>query len=133
MFEEFTSHRKVQGLPLFHYTAGICPETGRRTVALGIVAVGREAVGIVAIGQAAAGVVAIGQLALGLGIGLGQLATGLFVLGQVALALLVGVGQMATGVVAVGQFAIGYWVAAMGGIGVHMWGKALGAAATTVH
>src|SRR5256885_1818581 len=74
LFEEFVSHRWVGGLPLLHYTRGRCPETGRRVVARGVVAIGRLAVGVVAIGHASAGVIAIGQLAVGLLFGLGQAA-----------------------------------------------------------
>ncbi|MHC4479291.1 MAG: hypothetical protein ACYTEL_27040, partial [Planctomycetota bacterium] len=81
-FHEFTSHSSWMGLPLVHYTFGRNPETGRRVVAKGVIAVGRLACGIVAIGHASFGLVAIGQLALGLGLGLGQFATGLAVIGQ---------------------------------------------------
>ena len=63
-------------MPLLHYTRGICPETGKRVVAKGIVAVGRIAAGIVAIGQAAFGAIAIGQLALSLLFWIGQAAGG---------------------------------------------------------
>src|SRR5262249_43946702 len=76
LFEEFKSHKTVWGLPLLHYTRGICPETGKRVVARGIVAIGRVAFGFVAIGQAAIGFVAIGQLALSVVLGLGQATTG---------------------------------------------------------
>ncbi len=40
-FAEFRSHGQVFGLPLLHYTRGIRPDTGRRIVAKGVVAVGR--------------------------------------------------------------------------------------------
>ena len=33
LFEEFVSHWHILGLPFFHYTRGICPETGKRVVA----------------------------------------------------------------------------------------------------
>src|SRR5262245_50267246 len=90
LFEEFTSHRRVFGLPLLHYTGGKCPETGKRVVAKGFVAVGRLAVGVVAVGQASLGVVAIGQLAVSLLFGLGQAALGLFAVGQLALTAVFG-------------------------------------------
>ncbi len=64
-FAEFRSHGQVFGLPLLHYTRGICPDTGRRIVAKGVVAVGRLAVGGIAVGHASAGLVAIGQLGIG--------------------------------------------------------------------
>ena len=50
-FAEFTSHATFLGLPLFHFTRGKCPETGRLIIAKGVVAVGRVARGIVAIGH----------------------------------------------------------------------------------
>ncbi len=52
LFQEFTTHARVLGLPLIHYTYGRSPKTGRRVVAKGIVAVGRFAVGVLAIGHA---------------------------------------------------------------------------------
>ena len=86
LYAEYRSHATWAGLPLVHFTRGICPETGRRKTAKGVLAVGRKAMGIVAVGQAAAGVVAVGQLGLGLLFGVGQAATGLHALGQVAAA-----------------------------------------------
>ena len=64
-FAEFKSHATFWGLPLFHYTRGKCPETGRRIIAKGVIAVGRLATGIVAIGHASFGLITIGQLAYG--------------------------------------------------------------------
>lgn len=121
LFEEFVSHRWVGDLPLLHYTRGKCPETGKRIVARGVIAIGRIAVGVLAIGHASVGVVAIGQLAIGLVFGLGQAATGLFALGQLALAGIVGLGQLATGWVAIGQFGFGRYVLAALGFGEHVW------------
>src|SRR5262245_11706129 len=86
LFEEFTSHRRVLGLPLLHYTRGRCPETGKRVTARGFIAVGRFALGVVAIGQVSAGIIAVGQLAFGVLFGLGQGTTGAFALGQLTLA-----------------------------------------------
>jgi hypothetical protein len=121
LFEEFTAHQVYFGLPLVHYTRGRCPETGKRVVARGIVAVGRLAVGVVAIGQASAGILAIGQLALGLVFGLGQASTGTVALGQLAVGLLFGLGQITTGYVAIGQFALGKYVLAQLGLGQYVW------------
>lgn len=121
LFEEFVSYQTYFGLPLIHYTRGRCPETGKRIVARGIVAVGRLAVGVVAIGQASFGLVAIGQLALGLAFGLGQAATGVLAAGQLALGVLFGLGQFTTGYVAIGQFALGNYVLAQIGAGRHVW------------
>jgi hypothetical protein len=122
-FAEFRSHTVVLGLPLIHYTNGICPETGRRVVAKGIVAVGRLAVGGLAIGHASAGLLAVGQLAVGLLFGLGQASTGAVALGQLALGFLFGLGQFATGFVAIGQFGLGKYVLAQMGFGGHVWNQ----------
>jgi hypothetical protein len=121
LFEEFVSHTRLLGLPLFHFTRGKCPETGRRVVATGIIAVGRLAVGVVALGQASAGVFAIGQLAVGLLFGLGQASTGVVALGQLAIGLLFGLGQFTTGYVAVGQIGFGRYVLAQIGAGLDVW------------
>ena len=120
-FAEFKSHRTLFGLPLLHYTRGICPETGKRMVAKGIVAVGRIAAGIVAIGQAAFGAIAIGQLALSLLFGLGQASTGWAAVGQVAIGIEFGLGQLATGLTAIGQVGFGGYVLAQIGFGEHVW------------
>jgi hypothetical protein len=119
-FAEYKTHKKFGGLPLVHYTAGICPETGRRITAQGIIAVGRIANGVVAIGQLAVGLVAIGQLSIGVILGLGQATFAALCLGQLSLGILVGVGQVATGQIAVGQFAFGGYVLAQLGYGRHV-------------
>ena len=121
LFEEFTSHSSVFGLPLLHYTRGISPETGKRVTARGFIAVGRFAVGVIAFGQAAIGILAFGQLALGLLFGLGQASTGLFAIGQLAIATVFGLGQFAGGYVAIGQFALGKYALAQVGFGEHVW------------
>ncbi|MEW6375546.1 MAG: hypothetical protein AB1502_07120 [Thermodesulfobacteriota bacterium] len=120
-FSEFKSHATFFGLPLLHYTRGKCPETGRRIIAKGVVAVGRLAAGILSIGQASFGVIAIGQAGLGLLFGLGQGATGLYAIGQVAMGLLFGLGQFATGEIAIGQLAFGKYVLAQLGFGEYVW------------
>lgn len=122
-FAEFKSKKSLFGLPLIHYTRGICPETGRRKTAKGIISIGRIAVGIVALGQASFGIIAIGQLAIGLLFGFGQGATGIFALGQLAVGLLFGAGQIATGVVAIGQMAFGKYVLAQVGVGEYVWSQ----------
>jgi hypothetical protein len=121
LFEEFTSHASFFGLPWLHYTRGKCPETGKRIVAKGMIAVGRRACGLLAIGQASLGLIAIGQLAIGLLFGFGQACTGLFAFGQLALAAVVGIGQIVSGNVAVGQIAIGQYVLAQFGFGAEVW------------
>src|SRR5262249_37438473 len=101
LFEEFTSHRRVFGLPLLHFTRGKSPETGKRVTARGFIAVGRFAVGVIALGQVAVGILALGQLALGLLLGLGQASTGIFAVGQLAVATVFGLGQFAVGYVSI--------------------------------
>jgi hypothetical protein len=119
-FAEFKSHLYLSGLPLVHYTYGICPETGKRITAHGIIAVGRIASGFIAIGQFAMGLIAIGQLSIGLVIGIGQATFGTFCVGQLALGILFGAGQFATGQIALGQLAYGKYVLAQLGFGKHV-------------
>lgn len=121
LFEEFVSHQHFLGMPLLHYTRGICPETGKRITARGIIAIGRFAVGIVAIGHASVGVIALGQAGFGVLLGLGQVSTGLCAVGQLSLAVLFGLGQFTTGFVAVGQLAFGYYALAQIGGGRFVW------------
>jgi len=119
---EYTSHRKVGAWPLVHITLGRSPETGRRKVAKGIIAIGRIAFGVLPIGQLAIGVIPIGQLALGLFFALGQGAFSLGVsLGQVAVAPVFAVGQIAVAYAAIGQLALGYYCIAQAAVGVHVW------------
>lgn len=120
-FSEFKAHRTMWGLPLIHYTNGICPETGKRVVAKGVVAIGRLAAGVVAIGQASLGIVAIGQLALGIFFGLGQGSIGMVAVGQIAIGASFGLGQFATGLTAIGQLGIGRYVLGQIGFGEHVW------------
>ncbi len=123
-FAEFKSHKKVLGMPLVHYTYGICPETNRRIVAKGIIAIGRLAMGFIAIGQASFGLIAMGQLAIGLLFGLGQGSTGVVAIGQLALGIAFALGQIAVGYIAIGQVGIGIYVLAQVGIGLYVWSQA---------
>jgi len=120
-FSEFKSHATLFGLPLIHYTYGKNPETGKRVLAKGIIAVGRLACGFIAIGHASFGLLAIGQLAIGLVFGLGQVATGLAAIGQLAIAAYFGLGQFAAGYIAIAQFGIGKYVLAQAGFGEFVW------------
>jgi hypothetical protein len=120
-FHEFKSHATLFGLPLIHYTYGRCPETGKRVMAKGIIALGRFACGFIAIGHISFGLVAIGQIAIGLIFGLGQLSTGLAAAGQVAIAAFLGLGQLATGYIAIGQLALGRYVLSQAGFGEFVW------------
>jgi hypothetical protein len=119
-FAEFKSYLNVGGLPLVHYTYGVCPQTGRRITAHGIIAVGRVASGVIAIGQLAIGLLAIGQLSIGLLVALGQASFAPYCMGQLAVGLFFGAGQFATGQIAIGQFAYGNYVLAQIGFGKHV-------------
>lgn len=119
-FAEFKTHRSLAGLPLLHYTHGICPQTGKRVTAHGIIAIGRIASGIIAIGQFAMGLIAVGQLSIGLLLAIGQASLGTFCFGQLALGLIFGAGQFATGQIAIGQLAYGGNVLAQFGWGKHV-------------
>ncbi len=123
-FREFRSHMAILGWPLIHYTNGVSPETGRRKMASGFIAVGRKAFGVVAIGQLAIGLVTIGQASLGLLLGIGQLSTGVVAVGQAAIGLQLGLGQLATGAVAIGQIGWGRHVLAQFGSGTVRVGHA---------
>lgn len=120
-FSEYRSETIVFGLPLVHYTSGKCPETGKRLVAKGFIAVGRKAVGVIAIGQVSAGLVALGQASLGLLFCLAQAGAGFVALGQLALGARFGAGQLTTGTTAIGQLALGRYVLAQVGFGSHLW------------
>jgi hypothetical protein len=119
-YAEYISKSTLLGLPLVHYTRGLCPETGTHRVARGFFAVGRLAVGVIALGRAAAGVVALGQASLGV-LALGQVCAGLGAVGQVAVGVALGIGQLATGYVCVAQLGLGKWVLAQLGLGRHVW------------
>ena len=111
-FLEYTSHAKVGNWPLVHITLGRSPETGRRKMATGVIAIGRIAMGVLP----------IGQLALGLGLALGQGAFSLSAaIGQVAVAPLFAAGQMVAAYAAIGQLALGYYCIAQAAVGVHIW------------
>jgi hypothetical protein len=119
-YAEFRTHAEILGLPLVHITLGRSPETGRRVIARGVIAIGRMAVGVVGIGQLSLGIIAVGQLGLGLLLGLGQGTTGIIAIGQLALGVLFGLGQFTTGFIAIGQVAAGYYVLAQQGFGAHV-------------
>jgi hypothetical protein len=120
-YNEFSSHRRLFGQPLFHYASGRDPWSGRRATARGIIAVGRRAIGIVAIGQWAFGVVTVGQFAPAVLVGLGQFTCGLVALGQFAVAPLFAAGQFSAGAIAIGQFAAGYYALGQQVFAVHGW------------
>ena len=120
-YQEFTSKASLLGIPLVHYTCGRNPETGRRRIAKGVIAVGRLSFGIIAVGHASFGLIAVGQLALGVIFGLGQLATGAGAIGQFAIGVFLALGHFATGYIAIGQFVWGYYGLGQFGVGRHLW------------
>jgi hypothetical protein len=120
-FAEFKSRRTWGGMLLLHYTYGICPETGKRITARGVIAVGRFASGFIAIGQVCIGLIAIGQLAIGLLFGIGQAATGTVCVGQLAVSLIFAFGQICVGKIAIGQIVYGQYALGQLGWGDHVW------------
>jgi hypothetical protein len=120
-FAEYRSNTSIFGMPLVHFTRGKCPETGKRIVAKGFLAIGRMAVGVIAVGQASAGLVAFGQAGFGLLFGVAQACAGLIAIGQLAIGVHFGAGQIATGMTAIGQVAVGQYVLAQMGIGRFLW------------
>lgn len=106
-WREYKSAATWMGLPLVHICSGINPETGRRGVAKGVIAIGDIALGILALGGMAVGVLALGGVAFGLlsvggvAIGIG-LAIGGSAIGGIAL------GGAAIGGLAIGGAAVGY-------------------------
>jgi len=120
-FAEYRSRHTILGMPLVHYTRGKCPETGRRIVAKGFIAIGRMAVGVIALGHVSAGIIALGQASLGLLFSLAQASAGYMAVGQLALGIQFGIGQLATGATAIGQLAAGKYVLAQIGFGQHLW------------
>jgi hypothetical protein len=120
-YAEYRSNTLIFGLPLVHFTSGRCPETGKRKVAKGFIAVGRKAIGVIAVGQASAGIVALGQASVGLLLCLAQAGAGLIAIGQLALGATFGAGQLTSGVTAIGQLAAGKYVLAQMGFGRYLW------------
>jgi hypothetical protein len=110
VFAEYTSRRRLFGLPFYHRTQGRSPETGKPVTACGVIAIGQFARGLLAIGQVARGIVAIGQIAVGV-----------VAVGQGTVGVLFGLGQCTTGYVAIGQTAYGWYALGMEGHGQYVW------------
>jgi hypothetical protein len=112
---EYKTKARWFGLPLIHIAAGIDPETGRKRIAKGIIAIGNVAKGVIAIGGIAVGGITIG------GISLGVLAFGGISFGIVALGILLAFAVfLAAGILAISPFyAIGVLAFARNSIGVN--------------
>src|SRR5262245_49747539 len=63
---DYRSETTLFGWPLVHIAGGIDPQTGRKRIAKGIIAIGDVAIGGLAIGGCAFGGIAIGGCAIGL-------------------------------------------------------------------
>jgi hypothetical protein len=111
LFKEFKSKMKIGSCPLVHISIGVCPETGKRIWAKGVIAIGRKAFGVLAIGQVSIGIIAIGQLSIAL----------VFALAQLSIAGFFSVGQAAIGLISIGQLAIGYYALGQLGYGRFVW------------
>jgi serine/threonine-protein kinase len=114
----YRSKKTLFGWPLVHIATGIDPQTGRKRVAKGIIAIGDLAVGGIALGGGAIGVIALGGVAIG-GLAIGGGAIGLMGLGGAAIGLLLAFGGLAIGGIAVGGGAIGYYALGGGAWGAH--------------
>ncbi|HWI59797.1 MAG TPA: serine/threonine-protein kinase, partial [Bacillota bacterium] len=115
---DYRSKATLWGLPLVHVATGLDPQTGKRRIATGIIAIGNVARGVVAVGGLAMGGIACGGLALG-GVAFGGLGLGLIALGGLALALGVALGGGAVAPIAIGGGALGYWAYGGGAWGAH--------------
>ena len=108
---EYRSEVEIFGWPLIHITRGYDPQSGKRFVSKGLIAIGEISIGLVAIGGFAMGAVAIGGMGIGL-IAIGGLAAGLIAFGGLAFGISVAVGaaaysfMYAVGVMAHAQYVI---------------------------
>jgi hypothetical protein len=102
---EYRSKLELFGWPLVHITKGYDPQTGKRQVSKGILAIGEIAIGGIAIGGLAIGGIAVGGMGVGV-IALGGLAIGVIAAGGFAMGALAAVGAVAYSLVyAVGVLA----------------------------
>src|SRR6185295_16539560 len=111
---EYRSKLEIFGVPLLHVARGLDPQTGRRRVARGIIAIGETAVGVIASGGIAVGGIVFGGLGIGL-ISFSGLSLGLVLaIGGVAIGGFAW-GGLSVGIVALGGMTVGYY--AFGGQG----------------
>jgi tRNA A-37 threonylcarbamoyl transferase component Bud32 len=113
---DYRSKTTLLGWPLLHIATGIDPQTRRKRVARGWVALGDVAVGLFAAGGTAYGGIAIGGFSVGF-LAVGGFAVGMLVaLGGGALSFGVSAGGLAVGSFAIGGCALG--LKALGGMAV---------------
>jgi len=115
LFREYTSHAEMFGMPVVSLVSGVSPETGKRGVARGVVAIGARASGFLAIGQFASGYVTVAQFGTARLIGVGQFIAAPLALGQFAIAV-AAIAQFAAA--GTGIFMAG--VTAFGGLGMQV-------------
>ena len=100
---EYRSEDELFGLPLIHITRGIDPNTGRRRVSRGIIAIGEVAIGVIAVGGFVLGGIAIGGMGIGI-IAIGGVAFGVMALGAISFGLFFAMGTVALSL----MYAIGW-------------------------
>lgn len=106
---DYRSKTECFGWPLIHVCSGRDPQTGKKRIAKGIVAIGDIAVGGFACGGVAAGVVTFGGASVGL-ISFGGAAVGLLLaIGGAAIGFGLSLGGLTIGTVAIGGLAFGYY------------------------
>lgn len=112
-FYEYKSETSFMGLPVVHICQGINPQTGKRSVAKGIIAIGDFSVGVFCFGVVSLGLCSIGYVSIGALGALGILSiSGLFATGCVSIAG-IAIGLMAFGYYALGLVAIGYYISGL--------------------
>lgn len=116
------SQKRIFNLPLYHFTDGYNPETGKFEIAKGIIAVGPIAVGGLALGGIGFGVISFSGLGIGVlmalgggaiagGVAIGGAAIGgLVALGGAAISAGLSFGGFALGHVAIGEDTVGKYV-----------------------
>ncbi|MBI5758172.1 MAG: protein kinase [Planctomycetales bacterium] len=114
---EYKSKATLFGWPLVHICFGIDPQTGRKRVAKGVVAIGDAAIGVFASGGLAMGGVTFGGMSVGL-ISFGGLAAGLLAIGGLAFGGFAW-GGCGVGVIAMGGMAAGYYAFGGAAFGAH--------------
>ncbi|WP_309387751.1 protein kinase domain-containing protein [Cerasicoccus frondis] len=115
----YRTRASIFGLPLVHVATGVDPQTGRKRIARGVIAVGEVAQGVVALGGLAMGVFAFGGVALGV-FGYGGLVIALLAMGGLGIGLLGAYAGLAIAPLALGGLAIGWYASGGQGIGRHV-------------